>query len=725
MYANAYALVANQVLSAALGLLYWTLAAHLYGTETVGVSSAAISALVLISGIAQLGLGGGMARFLPRAGPRTRRIIVLTYGVVIASSVLLSIAFIALNGVLGLHGLLGTGTQLWVWTISAAVLWSIFRLQDQVLIGLRQAKWVLIENTIYNVAKILFLVAGASVLARAGIVGSWFLPTPIVIVLVTFVIFGVYARTNRLTPAPAGLAPLTVREIATTSAGDHIGSLIGEAAQRLLPVVVLATLGATASAYFWQAWLVATTLSLLAGGMTDSFTAESAADRANIGRYSRDIMEHMALLIVPVSVVLGISAPLILSIFGKTYAAEGTTLLRLLCLASPLIAFNTWYLAYARVMGRIRQVIWVQAVGSVLLLGLSYVLLLPLGIAGVGIAAIVSQLTVSVIGVLDSRDVLFSTAAAGADPPAGSESAQRPLTAPAKAVFVSPHLDDAVLSCGGGITHLVHAGVEVTITTIFTGDQPLGEPLSTLARRSHSSWSAGNQPFSIRRDEDEAAAQLLGVKTEHLGLLDAIYRRSPSGHALYRRAISDTAPDDLTSSLPRIEKALLESRVCDASISRVFCPGGIGGHPDHVLTRRAVENLVAPERIVYYDEYPYSSRRAAFLSANHLDSLPVQTLALTAEEIHSRIEATGRYSSQLRGLFPTMYERVWEMALGVPIVGRRLVRAPNIERSRARMAVRVEQDIADASGERYRWPAACDPPFPLSHGTVASPTYPR
>jgi O-antigen/teichoic acid export membrane protein len=325
----------------------------------------------------------------------------------VATSVLLSLGFVAFGGALGLRGVLGEGPLVGVWVVASAVLWSIFRLQDQVLIGLRQAKWVLFENTLYNLAKLALLFVGVQLMGKAGLVGSWFLPTPIVIALCTWLIFGVYTRSRRISPAPEGAKPLTVREVATSSGGDHIGSLIAEAASRLLPLLIIAILGDVATAYFTTAWLVATTLGLLAGSMTDSFTAEAAGDRANIGRYSRHIMRYMSAIILPAAAILGIGAPIILTMFGKSYASEGATLLRWLCLSAPLIVFNNWYIAYARVVGRIPQVIWIQSVSSVLLLAVSYLLLQPLGVAGVGIAWVLSQAVIAAIGVFSSRDIIF------------------------------------------------------------------------------------------------------------------------------------------------------------------------------------------------------------------------------------------------------------------------------------------------------------------------------
>ena len=407
LYANANALIANQVFSAGLGFVYWVLAARLYSTGVYGRSWAAISTLLLISGIAQLGFGGGMTRFLPRAGMRTRRLIVVSYASVGVMSVILSIGFVALGGVKALGGVLGSGPTLALWVVLASVAWSIFRLQDAVLIGLRQAKWVLFENTIYNVAKIGLLVIGAKLIGDTGIVGSYFAPTSIVIILCTWLIFGVFTRTNRLSPAPEGTVPLTVREVAMSSGGDHMGSLVAESASRVLPLIILAVLGADATAYFATAWFVATTLALLISAMNDSFTAEAAGDRARIGHYSRHILRYTASLIVPAAAVLALAAPLILTIFHPEYAAAATPLLRWLCLSSLLIIFNNWYLAYLRIVGRIRRVVWLQVMAAALLLGLTYVLLKPLGINGVAFAWMLSEAAITLFGLVDARKVLF------------------------------------------------------------------------------------------------------------------------------------------------------------------------------------------------------------------------------------------------------------------------------------------------------------------------------
>lgn len=284
------------------------------------------------------------------------------------------------------------------------------------------------------------------------------------------------------------------------------------------------------------------------------------------------------------------------------------------------------------------------------------------------------------------------------------------MTAPV--IVISPHLDDAALSCGGGIARLVRSGTPVTVVTVFTADLAPGEPLSPLARRSHASWGVGDRPFAVRRAEDTEALRHLGAAHAHLGLLDAIYRRSPQGAPLYTDPLAPIDPHDTELFLPRLVSVLEEHLAIAPEGLRVFCPSGTCGHVDHVLVRQAVARLVDPESTVTYDEYPYNARPGASpIEAD--DAWTNGTIALSAEELDARITAIGCYVSQLRGLFPSGYERVREIASArLPIVGSLLLRPPDAEGSRRRMAQRVRHDTSAHGGERYRWSPRRGSPFP-------------
>src|SRR4029079_10368195 len=75
VYREGYALVMSAGVAGGLGLVYWVVAARSYSPEDVGVNSAVISTMLLLSSIAQLNLSAGLIRFIPAAGASKRRLL--------------------------------------------------------------------------------------------------------------------------------------------------------------------------------------------------------------------------------------------------------------------------------------------------------------------------------------------------------------------------------------------------------------------------------------------------------------------------------------------------------------------------------------------------------------------------------------------------------------------------------------------------------------------------
>src|SRR5512139_3118661 len=83
------------------------------------------------------------------------------------------------------------------------------------------------------------------------------------------------------------------------------------------------------------------------------------------------------------------------------------------------------------------------------------------------------------------------------------------ITEPMHWIYLSPHLDDAALSCGGLIWEQVHAGDTVSVWTICAGDPPNGS-LSPFAEALHARWQSGIEAAVLRREEDVTSCLLLG-----------------------------------------------------------------------------------------------------------------------------------------------------------------------------------------------------------------------
>jgi LmbE family N-acetylglucosaminyl deacetylase len=276
-------------------------------------------------------------------------------------------------------------------------------------------------------------------------------------------------------------------------------------------------------------------------------------------------------------------------------------------------------------------------------------------------------------------------------------------------LFISPHLDDVVLSCGGLIHRLTSSGQQVLVFTVITADTPPDFPLSWLSRRNHMAWNLGDAPFATRRLEDQAALQCLGAQYKHLGLHDAMYRRDAAGAPLYNSAIVDIPvhPDDWHRFLPVVCQTLQNAMPTgDNQPILVFCPMTAGNHIDHIIVRQTIESLWPLHTIAYYEDYPYAARpgiiRQVLTSNGRTNGWISETVELTNVEVEARISAVACYVSQLPGLFPTKLMRTQEIARArLPVVGKYLTGQPNPVTSRSRMSSALKAYIAGVGGERY------------------------
>lgn len=228
-------------------------------------------------------------------------------------------------------------------------------------------------------------------------------------------------------------------------------------------------------------------------------------------------------------------------------------------------------------------------------------------------------------------------------------------------IYLSPHLDDAGLSCGGQIYQQAQAGASVLVVTLMAGDPPAGE-LPALAQQLHQRWAVAADSAAARRQEDAASCRLLGCDYLHLDLPDAIYRRHPeTGRPFYAtiEAIFDRVDEaDRDVMLPRITQLLAGL----PEAGQIFCPLTVGNHVDHQLTRLAVEQVgLAP--LWYYEDYPYAHQPGAVEAAlEPAAGWRSKQIPLSEAALQARIEAIAAYASQISSLFAGQQEMAEQVA---------------------------------------------------------------
>ena len=207
--------------------------------------------------------------------------------------------------------------------------------------------------------------------------------------------------------------------------------------------------------------------------------------------------------------------------------------------------------------------------------------------------------------------------------------------------ILSPHLDDAVLSCW----RLLTDPGDVTVLNVCTGAPADGTPAGF--------WdllTGGHDPserMRQRRTEDEAAFRHAQRTAVQLGFLDSQY--------------AGAAP-----AVGPLVQSILGALQRDA---RVYVPLALGVHPDHLATRAAGLEL---ERlgfeVAFYADLPHALRPgwlARLATApEHAGlgtiQLPHRQYTLDDETLAAKLRAVNEYRTQLGGL---------ERVLGAPVTG--------------------------------------------------------
>jgi LmbE family N-acetylglucosaminyl deacetylase len=220
-------------------------------------------------------------------------------------------------------------------------------------------------------------------------------------------------------------------------------------------------------------------------------------------------------------------------------------------------------------------------------------------------------------------------------------------------LYLSPHLDDAILSCGGLIHAQRQAGERVGVLSLCAG---LPDPgiRSALARHYESAWSESGDGVGLRLAENAAVLSSWGVEGWECGTPDAIYR--PGGEAPYYQSRTDLFREphleDVASLLP-----VWEERVrCLAEEGEsllLYAPLGVGNHVDHELVRRLGQRMgEAGWRVWFYEDYPYVELEADGVKAAQARfGTHRWTSRIVPIDVKAKIEALRGYHTQLGRVF--------------------------------------------------------------------------
>ena len=382
---NAIALMISSGGTAVLGVVFWAVAAHLSTASALGRTAAEIAAMLLLATLAQLSYGSIFERFLPVAGEFTFNFVKRAYLLCTAFGLVLAAGYLALGfGRSFLPSSLGWKLLF----VVAVVLWTIFALQDSVLIGLRASRWVAVENIAYSAVKMAFLPVSIAISATEGIFVAWTAPLILTIIAISWYLFRHRIPEHASTSVSTEALP-SARNLIVLASAQYAALLSSVFLPSIVTLIVIQRLGAVANAHYYLPAMIANSLGMFSWGIVRSFLVEATNEPHALRLHANSAIRALLIVLVP-SIVLGcIFAPYYLRIFGASYANQGTTLMRLLLISLLGTTVMVFYTAFAWID---KQVWWLtvrNVVSGIIYLVVIFALIGRFGIDAIGIASLI------------------------------------------------------------------------------------------------------------------------------------------------------------------------------------------------------------------------------------------------------------------------------------------------------------------------------------------------
>lgn len=227
-------------------------------------------------------------------------------------------------------------------------------------------------------------------------------------------------------------------------------------------------------------------------------------------------------------------------------------------------------------------------------------------------------------------------------------------------LILSPHLDDAVLSCGGMMAEAVSRGIPVIVYDLFCA--PYNGMLSPAANELHASWGSPEDIIALRIDEDQQALDYLGAQCILGDQCDMIYRLDSNGDWLYPQMddiMGERRDEDnplVNHYYERVRKLYSPDEV------RILAPLGIGKHVDHLIAFDVGAELYKDGyEVAFYEDLPYALKvewRETRLG--ELNGMESKVESFTLEHLEKKLQTLEFYASQISELFENVENmRAW------------------------------------------------------------------
>ncbi|MGH3257777.1 MAG: lipopolysaccharide biosynthesis protein [Streptosporangiaceae bacterium] len=393
LYRGSLVMLTNTAALSALGFVFWALAARSYPAATVGSFSGLTSGINLFAAVAALGLPNVITRHLSGA-PNPLGLMAMALAAITAlGGTLCAISVLVLgphlpaalhlqqdDRIVFLFTVLVIGTAL-----SGAI--------GAGLVAVRATQAVLWTNLAGALARLVAVCLLTS-MRSSGLVIAFSLGLTLATLL------SALSLAARVPGGDRRVAPFQPLQGHLTAAGRvYIGTILGILPSTVVPLEVLAARGPAQTAPFAISFLVAGFLNVIPSTTSQVLFAEASRRGTHLSRQLPKALRTSYGLLIPALVIVVAGAPVIMRIFGASYAARATDCLRVLALSAILTSAS--YLVDSLLIARDRTgaYLFMNGANAALVLGLVYALV-PRGLAGAAAGWALAQAASLLLGLI-------------------------------------------------------------------------------------------------------------------------------------------------------------------------------------------------------------------------------------------------------------------------------------------------------------------------------------
>ncbi|QHN43070.1 oligosaccharide flippase family protein [Candidatus Mycosynbacter amalyticus] len=412
---NSLYLLVGSLATAGFGFIFWIIAARLFDPPTVGIATVLVSLSSLISLLSLAGFDSSFVRFLPRSQHKNAYI---NSGMVVttALSIILSCVFLVISYFTtpDLRGIISSPLIIVLFT-TLTVASSLNLLTNSVFIAHREAGYIVVINTVFNIVKVILPFA----FIPYGSVGVFVAAGAAQAVGLVLSLYYMHVRYN-YRPRLA-IDSRALRQTFSYTFGVYVGSVLNLLPPTLLPLIITQQLGAASTAYYYMAFNIVTIIFTVAYSAMQSAFAESAHDETKLRQNVLQGIKSSLFFTIPAIAGCLMLGSHVLGVFGHAYAQAATPLLWIMGLSAVAVTLYSALGAVLKIAHDTTSFIATNVAYVLVIVVGSYLLMPQYGLLGIGYAWFAGNIIAIIVGGLCHvryRRTMTITAADTAHPPA-------------------------------------------------------------------------------------------------------------------------------------------------------------------------------------------------------------------------------------------------------------------------------------------------------------------